>query len=56
MLGVSKEVGMKRLMKTLLIVALVTAPTTTSAPDDRRTFVPSEEISADRAIALPVDI
>ena len=38
------------------IAVLLVAPTLGLAPDDPREFVPTEEISADRAIALPVDI
>ena len=47
---------MKRLLRMLLIAGLLAVPTLALAPDDPREFVPSEEIPADSAIALPVDI
>ena len=48
---------MERLLRILLIGALLATPTLALAPDeDPREFVPSEEIPADTAIALPVDI
>ncbi len=47
---------MKQLLRVLTIVALLIVPTAALAPESPSEFVPSEEIPADSAIALPVDI
>ena len=48
---------MKPLLRVLTIAALLFVPATPAlAPEDPGEFVPTETISADRAIELPVDI
>ena len=48
---------MARTLRLLLIAALVMLPSLALAPDQPpEEFIPTEEIPADTAIALPVDI
>jgi hypothetical protein len=47
---------MKPTFRILAIAVLLWVPTAAFAPEDPGEFVPTEEISADNAIELPVDI
>ena len=44
------------MLRILMIATLLFGPTAALAPEDPGGFVPTEEISADSAIELPVDI